>query len=276
MTYLPTRVAVLGAGSIGGSFARGLAAGRSDDLQVTLTTRSVRSAAALQNTTGFRVDAMDNDPDANSRAARDADLVVIAVQSPDVLAIIEQIRPVLRQDTVVACLASAPSLAALEQALGPGHPVVRVMPNTGMETGQGLAAVAPGGAVSAAQREAVVALFSRVADVFVSDERQLTVFIGVLGATAYFPLVARAVQDSVTGLGFSPTQAERIARQLFLGAAASCRDRPESSFDALVAQVATPGGTTIAGLDVFTGADLRGTVDAAVRASIVRAGELAG
>lgn len=273
MTYLPTRVAVLGAGSIGGSFARGLAAGRSDDLQVTLTTRSVRSATALRST-GFRVDAMDNDPDANIRAARDADLVVIAVQSPDVLATITQIRPVLRQDTVVVCLASSPSLAALEQALGPGHPVVRVMPNTGMETGQGLAAVAPGGAVSAAQREAVVALFSRVADVFVSDERQLTVFIGVLGATAYFPLVARAVQDSVTGLGFSPTHAERIARQLFLGAAASCRDRPESSFDALVAQVATPGGTTIAGLDVLA-ADLPGLVDGAIKASITRAIELA-
>lgn len=273
MTVTPARIAILGGGALGLSLAQGLA-GTTGTEQLVLTVRSAARAAALR-TAGFTATALAEAPAANRRAVATAGLIVIAVPPGGVLPLLAEVGSALQPGAVVISLAAAPALEALQAALPERTPILRAMPNTAMATGDGLVTITCGAAVSADVREQVVELFSRVATVFVADETRLTAFAAVLGATAYFPLLAAAVQQAVAGLGFAETDAARIARGIFVGSAAICQEQPEAEFADLIAQVATPGGTTAEALACLRQADFDALVSTAMAASIRKARSLA-
>ena len=76
-------------------------------------------------------------------AVADADVVVVAVKPGDVAASLRAAESSLRTDTLVLSIAAGVTLATLE-ALAPGRPVVRAMPNTPALVGLGASAIAAG------------------------------------------------------------------------------------------------------------------------------------
>jgi len=73
----------------------------------------------------------------------DADVVVVAVKPGDVPASLAAAESSLRSDTLVLSIAAGVKIATLE-ALAPGRPVVRAMPNTPALVRLGASAIAPG------------------------------------------------------------------------------------------------------------------------------------
>lgn len=153
-----------------------------------------------------------------------------------------------------------------------GRTVARVMPTTGVATGHGVAALWSANQVG---REVARPLFAPMADTVDLDREDLIdVATAVAGSgPAYVHAFTRALAEAGEAQGLTPEAALRLARGAVRSAASS---DPQTSLADLIARVASPGGTTEAGLKAL-GHDrgLDAVVEVAVAAGLNRARELA-
>jgi pyrroline-5-carboxylate reductase len=174
----------------------------------------------------------------------------------------------------VMSIAAGVTLAAIEQALAPGVPVVRVMPNTPSLVGAGASAMAAGTSATAADIEWAQGILGAVGTVDVVTEAQLDAVTGLSGSgPAYFFLIAEALADAGVTAGLARPVAERLANQTMLGAARMLLESDESAAE-LRAAVTTPAGTTAAGLQMLERRGVRSALIDAVQSAAERSREL--
>jgi len=170
--------------------------------------------------------------------------------------------------SVMAGVRAADIAAAL-----PGRAVVRVMPTTAVAQGQGVAAI---WSDDPAARALAHVLFDPISEtVDLEDEALIDAATAVAGsAPAFFYALAQALAAAGVEAGLPPDAARRLTRGALRSAGAGAAT--EANLEHLIARIASPGGTTRAGLDALQAADLTGTARAAVDAAIRRAKSLAG
>lgn len=193
----------------------------------------------------------------NLEIDRHADLVVLAVK-PNRL---EEVAPQLgNASRVVSVLAVVP-LERLQAAF-PGAEVLRVMPNVGVEVRRGVLCVA--GAASEEVR-AKLALLGHVVEIPDSDFDEATAIMGC--APAYLALAVEALADAGAEAGLDA----ELARELVIETAAGTAELLRVRHPAEVRKaVASPGGSTEAGLEALDREGARAAFEAAVEASLQR------
>jgi pyrroline-5-carboxylate reductase len=264
------RIAILGVGKIGEALLAGVLSGPGtspDD--VVICERVTARASEIAERYGVRsVD----DP---AEAVADADVVVLAVKPGDLLAVTTATGTGLAQHAMVVSVAAGISAASIESVLPPHTPVVRVMPNTPMLVGQGMSALAPGGAAGPEHLDRAEALMASVGRVVRVPEAQIDVVTAVSGSgPAYLFLVVEAMIDAGVLLGLPRPLATELATQTALGAATMLRETGEHP--ALLREAVTsPGGTTAAALRELENGGLRAALYDALEACRDRAQDLA-
>ncbi len=201
----------------------------------------------------------------------DTQALVIAVKPASWRAALAPMIDSVPADAVIVSVMAGVRAADLAAALG-HRPVVRVMPTTAVAQAQGVAAV---WSADPAARAVGHALFHPVADtVDLAEEAQLDAATAVAGsAPAFFLALARALARAGAEAGLAPDAAERLARGALRSAGSGVAT--PASIDDLIARIASPGGTTRAGLDAMGEAHLDGVARAAVDAAVARARSLA-
>lgn len=199
-----------------------------------------------------------------------AGVVILAVKPAKWREAIEPLAPHLASGAMVVSVMAGVRAADLEARLA--RPVARVMPTTAVATGRGVAALWSG---DPAAREAARAVFAPLADIVdLAEEERIDAATAVAGSgPAYVHAFTRALAEAGVEAGLSPDEATRLARGAVRSAAAAS---PHEGLDALIARVASPGGTTEAGLKAGAEAGLDAAVHAAVAAALRRARELSG
>ncbi len=176
---------------------------------------------------------------------------------------------------VISVVAGIP-LQVLQEAVPPSWRVIRAMPNTPALVGRGATAFCRGANVTDDDAAFAERMFGAVGLALEVPERLMDAVTGLSGSgPAYGFLCIEALADGGVAAGLPRDQALRLAVQTLLGAAALVAEtgtHPAVLKDA----VASPGGTTIAGLEALERGGLRATMMAAVRAAAARAGELGG
>lgn len=165
--------------------------------------------------------------------------------------------------------------AALLRAL-PADACVRIMPNLPVAIGKGVVALHSATA-GQAMRDAVAALMAPLGLVeWVTEERLLHAVTALAGSgPGFIYRLLEGLAEAGAALGLPPDQSERFAVAMVEGAAALATQSDEPPA-ALVARVASPGGTTRAGLDVLdTGDALRQLIHATLVAAHDRSVALA-
>ena len=162
-------------------------------------------------------------------------------------------------------------LDALTEAL-PGHPVARVMPSTSVASARGAAALL---APDATAHQAARTLFGPLSTlVEVPDDAAMDAATAVCGsAPAFIHAFVRGLAQGGVDQGLDPAAALALARGALQAAAASSEDAAQS-LEALIARVASPKGTTEAGLNALAAGGLDSLAAAAVEAAVNRAREL--
>jgi len=194
------------------------------------------------------------------------------------------VKPGVWRDAVAPLVASLPAEAVVLSVMAgvrafdlasalPGRPVVRVMPTTAVAQARGVAAVWSADPVG---RAVAHGLFGPVADtVDLADEALMDAATAVAGsAPAFFYALAGALADAGVAAGLSPDAAARLTRGALRSAGSGAET--DLSLEALIARIASPGGTTRAGLDALQTAGLDLAATAAVEAAVARARSLAG
>lgn len=256
-------IAIIGAGQIGGAAAQALAeCGRYRVLAADPRAEALAALAAL----GV-VGSSDN-----RAAARQADLVVLAVKPAVAIDEVRRLRRELKGKLVVS-FAAAITIAALRRA-APGAQFVRAMPNVALIVKDSFTgyAVAPGiGDRARELAEQVLAEFGEIARV---EENLLDAVTGLSGSgPAYAAIFIEALAYAGLKVGLPRDVAMRSAARTLEGASRLVLDA--NIHPAQVKEmVVTPGGTTIMGIYHIEESGIRSSVMRAVDAATSRCTEI--
>jgi pyrroline-5-carboxylate reductase len=216
----------------------------------------------------------------NREVVGGSDLVVLSVKPSQVTAVLQQLGgagdPSLTRPLWVS-VAAGVALSTLARELPPGARLVRSMPNTPALVGEGATAFVANSEATAADRAAARLLFEAVGTAWETpSEELLDAVTGLSGSgPAYVFVFLEALGDAGVQMGLPREAAHALATQTVLGAAKLALQTGRHPAD-LRAQVASPGGTTVAGLERLEAAGFRSAIRDAVEAATKRSRELGG
>jgi pyrroline-5-carboxylate reductase len=259
------RLAVIGTGVMGEAMMAGLVDRRLiDAARVVCSHPRAERRDALVAAHGVEVTAD------NVAAARTADIVLLAVKPQMLAPVLAELRGTLREDQLVVSVIAGASTHALATNLQ--HPaVVRTMPNTPAQIGQGVTVWFATGSVDQRGRARVRAMLSALGREFeVHDERQVAMATAVSGTgPTYVFLFIEALTDAAVHLGFP----RHVARELVLDTMSGSAEfalRSGRHVAELRDMVTSPGGTSAEALYELEKGRLRTVVSDAVWAAFER------
>ncbi len=242
------KIAIIGAGNMGGAIARGLLA--AGGYRVSVANPSPGKLQAIKAEYPQAEVTVDN-----AEAAAGADVVILAVKPWLVKEVLGSVEPAIDLGRVtlvslaagvtaadLAAMTSSPDLAA--------KAIVRVMPNTAISVGQSMT-VACGDDAEPERLDQVAAMMSAMGRAAVLPERLMNGAMALCSCgIAYAFRYIRAAVEGAVELGLRPDQAKEYVGQTIRGAVAileASGANPESEID----RVTTPGGVTIKGLNAM-------------------------
>jgi pyrroline-5-carboxylate reductase len=266
---LGKKIAIIGAGNMGEALIAGLLASKAsapDELHATdiLPQRLDHLKTRYQVRVG-----MDN-----KAAAAWGEIVILAVEPQVLDEVLDGLRAELTESKLILSVAAGYPIRRIVAHLSPSVRVIRCMPNTPSEVQAGVSAITLGGNLSREDERLARAIFESVGKVVLVEERLMDAVTGLSGSgPAYIFLIIEALADGGVKMGLPRDAALSLAVQTVLGAARMVLETGEHP-GRLKDQVASPGGTTIAGLHALEHGRLRASLIEAVEAATKRSREL--
>ncbi len=209
----------------------------------------------------------------NAAALRSAKQVLLAVKPqtlPQIAALLGQLDT--QRQVVISIMAGIGS-AKIEQAAGAAVKVIRVMPNTPLLAGAGMAGIALGQHATDADSTLAQRLFAAGGKAVRVPETLIDAVTAVSGSgPAYVFYLAEAMAQAATQLGLGE-HADTFVRQTILGAAKLLAESSDTPAE-LRRKVTSPGGTTAAAIGVMEARQVGDAVVAAIAAAQARSVEL--
>ena len=213
----------------------------------------------------------------NRYCAEQADMVVLAVKPQVMASVCSDIAPVVQNTRpLMVSIAAGLEASTLDEWLGGGLPLVRVMPNTPSLVGKGAAGLYANDQVKEKQKAMVESVFNSIGSaLWVDDESLLHAVTALSGSgPAYFFLMLEALEEAATDAGIAGETARALAIQTMAGAA-EMAGRSEHDPGQLKRNVMSPGGTTEQAIQTFEEGGMRDLVKKAYSAAYKRSGEMA-
>ncbi len=262
------KIGFIGAGNMGGALARAVFRANCG-AELWIADTDTAKAEALATSIGGRV-------------ASGADLVLTCDYlflgvKPQVLgAVLGGLRSALatRTDLTLISMAAGVTAAAVQEKCGVVLPVIRIMPNTAVDAGEGMILYTCTPEVCEAARADFSAMLAAAGKLDEIPEGLIDAGSAVTGCgPAFAYLFIEALADAGVECGLPRDKAERYALQMLRGAATLCAvsgRKPGELKDA----VCSPAGSTIAGVHALEAGGFRAAAMNAVQAAYRRTKEL--
>jgi pyrroline-5-carboxylate reductase len=265
----PLAIGFLGAGQMATALAKGWsAAGLLDRTRSLASDPYPPAREKFAQATGVRAVA------GNGDVVAGCDVVVVAVKPQTLPALLAEVAPRVGPRHLVISIAAGATLRQLADGLGPATRLVRVMPNTPCLVGASATGFAPGPSATPEDAELVGRLFGAVGKAFPVPESLLDAVTGLSGSgPAFVCVMIEALADGGVRVGLPRDVALTLAAQTVLGSAKMVLETGQHP-GLLKDAVASPGGTTIAGLHALERGGVRAALMDAVEAATRRAEEL--
>ncbi len=209
--------------------------------------------------------------DSNVAVATASDLVVLAVTPNVAKDVLREIADVLAtgEKTLISIVAGL-SLKEMAEIVGKKVPILRTLPNVNVEVQAGMTAVIANDNLTGDRLAAALRVFNTIGSTTELAENQFGVFSALAGSSpAYIDFFIDSLSRAGVKYGLTKTQATQIAAQATLGSAKMVLESDKIPF-ALIDQVASPGGSTVAGLLAMEEAGLMTAVVKGIDATIKR------
>lgn len=211
----------------------------------------------------------------SAEVASEANVIVLATKPQHLEAACHELRPALGPQHLVISIAAGISIESLLKWTDAMR-LIRVMPNTPCLVSAGAAGFAASTGATADDKQFVQTWFSTVGIAAEVPEKMLDAITGLSGSgPAYGFTVIEALADGGVLAGLPRDLALKFAAQTILGAAKMVLETSEHPAQ-LRDRVASPGGTTIAGLKALEERGIRDALMSAVAAATARSKELGG
>lgn len=257
------KIAIIGAGAMGGSFAKGLLKSQftaPKNITVANPHEEKLQPFALKGA-GVTTD--------NVSAVKEADAIVVAVKPWLVEQVVKEIAPVFDETRqILVSFAASITTCQLQEWLGkPSATLFLAMPNIAIAECESMTFLVP---IDAQQEQvaAVEELFNAVGKTMITDEAHLHVGTALAGCgIAYAMRYVRAASEGGVELGYKADVSKEVVLQTLKGAVAVLEAtgvHPEEAID----KVTTPGGLTIKGLNEMEHAGFSSAVIKGLKASV--------
>lgn len=263
------RLAVLGAGKLGETLARGLLeAGVVTKDQVIVTAGHQPRLDKMRESFGIAGTL------SNAEAVDRADIVLLCVKPQTVPLVLSEISASLLPPRLLISAAASVSTAFIEKHFPSPVPVVRAMPNTPALIRKGMTGLAPGKHARPEDTALARFIFDAVGRTVVVDEKHMDAITGLSASgPAFLYIVIESLAEGGVKVGLPRDIATELAAQTVLGAASMVLETGEHPAK-LKDIVTTPAGCTIDGILELEEGGLRVTLIKAVVKATHRAKEL--
>ena len=217
-----------------------------------------------------------NCTDTMKEAVSSAEYVLFALKPAHIKSAVKQISAEVTDfdKKVYISVAAAVSTDYICKAFKSEIAVIRTMPNTPLLVGEGAVAICKNDAVKPKDFELICRLFSSISTLSVLSEEFLNPIISVNGSSpAYVYLFYQAMLDGAIAQGIDEEKAKPLILKSISGALKMLETTGKTAKE-LIKDVSSPGGTTIAALDVLYKNGFESTVSEAMRACTERADEM--
>ena len=267
-------IGIIGAGAMGGALCRGLInGGAARGESIFVSDPHAEHVGVLQATLGVRIAADNQD------AARKADILIVAVKPYNVARVLDETADALYRDSpenlpLLISIAAGYPIAKIEAHCGDSIPVIRAMPNTPSQVGQGACAFCRGTHARDVHADQALAVFRSVGTAIEVPETMMDAVTALSGSgPAYIYLMIEALVDGGVKVGLPRDIAHQLAAQTVLGAAKMVIEtgmHPAQLRD----MVTTPAGTTIEAIAALERSGMRAALIDAVGRATARSREL--
>jgi pyrroline-5-carboxylate reductase len=236
------KIAIIGAGNMGGAIVNGLIKSGSisashifvaDRKQTTLTKMEEKGVNVFED---------------NREASKNADIIIIAVKPYHIKSVIQKIKPELNPDKILISIVAGVGIEQLENEAGNNIPIFRVMPNTAISVQESLTCISANGN-TAPHIKFVTDLFNKLGKTVILPEELMAAATVLSSCGIAFALrYIRAAMQGGIEIGFDAELAQFITAQTVKGATEllfQTGHHPEREID----KVTTPRGVTITGLN---------------------------
>lgn len=259
------KIAILGAGNLGFSIAKGLENSGIIKKSDMILGEKHRSRIETLEEKGFKVTS-----DANE-AVRSAKLVMLVVKPWQIDDLLTSIAAdITSEHVLVSCVTGATS-ESIYAKLTTQPALFRVMPNTGVAIQESMSCISAFNS-SKEQDKTIKHLFKQLGEVLFVPEDQMAAATALAGCGIAFALrfIRAAIQGGVE-IGFGAEEAKLMAAQIAKGAAQLILKNdthPEREID----KVTTPKGITITGLNEMEHAGFSSSIIKGILASYTKIG----
>jgi len=258
----PASLLMVGCGNMGGAMLAGWLAGGVEASRITIVDPALATAppgvALSRDMPGGAFDA-----------------ILLGVKPQMLREIVPAVAPLAGRGTILLSILAGVELDSLASSFPGAAGLVRIMPNMSAAIGRSPVALASRD-LEAAAREAVFGLMRPLGTPEWIDEGQFDLVTALAGSgPAFVYRFIDALASGAAALGLDPDQAQRLALATVEGAALLAR-ASDAAPGELARRVASPGGTTEAGLKVLDADRALGRlVEATLRAARDRGAEMA-
>lgn len=263
------RIGFVGAGKMATALAGGfIKSGICLPDQIAAFDPSADAAAAFREQTGGAT------LPENADVLSQSDVVFLAVKPQHIDAVLQELDRTVQETHLVVSIIAGVSTGRIAKSLSTAVRIIRVMPNTPCLIGAGASAYALGEKATEEDAALLAQLLATVGIAVRVDESLMDAVTGLSGSgPAYVFQAIEALSDAGVRAGLPRQTAALLAAQTVAGAARlvlETGEHPATLKDA----VASPGGTTIAGLHALEQGGLRSALIDAVLAAAARSAEL--
>lgn len=256
------KVAIIGAGNMGGAIARGLANGhyiKAEEITVSNPSQPKLDQLKAEHPHIHITNS-------NKEAAEGADIVIIAVKPWKVEEVLKPLR--LRQPQILVSVAAGLTFENLAHFVDPEMPIFRVIPNTAIAECASMTPIAARNA-SDEQIKMMIDLFNEMGLAILIEEKQFAAATALTSCgIAYVLKYVQAAMQAGVEMGIRPNDAMKMVAQTVEGAAQLLLKNEHTHPVLEIEKVTTPGGITIKGVNVLEHEGFTSAVIKALKASV--------
>jgi pyrroline-5-carboxylate reductase len=213
----------------------------------------------------------------NVKAVQNADVILLCVKPQTLNKVLDGIRGQIKPDALLITIVAGASIKKISKAIQ-HNLIVRAMPNTPAQIGEGITVWTASLSVTEEQKEIARMIFTAMGnEIFVEEENYLDKATALSGTgPAYVYLFMEAMVDAGVHLGFPRRIAEKLVIETLRGSVDfyDHGDEINRHLAALRNQVTSPGGTSAEALYYLEKAGFRTALSRAIWAAYQRTLEL--
>jgi pyrroline-5-carboxylate reductase len=232
------KIGIIGCGHMGSGIARRLADAQNDlwvydhHEKKTKTLADSTRAKACQSA---------------AEVAKEAKVILLAVKPKDLSQAAEMLRQAVTPHHLLISILTGISIDALKERFG-NVPILRMMPNLAVLYGQGVVGLTEGPNLSSKTKHNIERVFSPLGLVCWVDEKKIDILTSLTASgLAFFFVMFEAMVDAAIAMGLNASHGKELVLQMLTGALAMLKEAGKHPAE-LKWEVASPAGTTIAGL----------------------------